>query len=48
MFGLALLALCDEVWIFTENGEISSGMKREIEEARRLGIPVRQLDLEEI
>ena len=48
MFGLALLALCDEVWIFTENGEISSGMKREIEEATQLGIPVRQLDLEEI
>nr|WP_325191633.1 DUF4406 domain-containing protein [uncultured Selenomonas sp.] len=47
MFGLALLALCDEVWIFTENGEISSGMKREIEEATQLGIPVQQMDMGE-
>lgn len=47
MFGLALLALCDEVWVFTANGEISSGMKREIEEATSLGIPVQQPDMGE-
>jgi hypothetical protein len=38
MFGLALLRICDEVWVF---GEVSPGMKREIDEARRMHIPVR-------
>ena len=33
MFGLALLAICEEVWVF---GEVSEGMAREIEEATRL------------
>lgn len=33
MFGLALLKLCDEVWVF---GPVSSGMAQEIEEAKRL------------
>lgn len=33
MFGLALLRMCDEVWVF---GPISSGMAQEIEEAQRL------------
>jgi len=33
MFGLALLRGCDEVWVF---GEVSPGVAREIEEARRL------------
>ena len=47
MFGLALLAGCDEVWVFTVNGEVSSGMEKEIEEAKRLGIPVRQLEMGE-
>lgn len=41
LFGLALLAVCDEVWAF---GEISSGMEREIEEAKRLRIPVRYFE----
>lgn len=40
-FGLALLAVCDELWAF---GEISSGMEREIEEAKRLRIPVRYFE----
>lgn len=34
MFGLALLAVCDEVWVF---GEVSAGMQQEITEAKRLG-----------
>ncbi|MEG1550170.1 MAG: DUF4406 domain-containing protein [Ruthenibacterium sp.] len=38
MFGLALLAVCDEVWCF---GEISQGMKMEITEAKRLGKKIR-------
>ena len=46
-FGLALLATCDEVWVFTAGGEISPGMEREIEGAKRLGIPVRKLEMGE-
>jgi hypothetical protein len=38
MFGLALLAVCDEVWVF---GNVSPGMAREIEEAKRLKKKVR-------
>lgn len=34
MFGLSLLAICDEVWCF---GKISQGMELEINEAKRLG-----------
>lgn len=41
MFGLALLALCDEVWVF---GDVSSGMAQEIEEAERLHKPVRYIE----
>ena len=47
MFGLSLLAICDEIWAFTTGGEISSGMKREIEEAKRLEIPIRKLEMGE-
>jgi hypothetical protein len=36
-FGLALLRLCDEVWVY---GEPSLGMKQEITEASRLGKPI--------
>lgn len=34
MFGLALLEICDEVWCF--GSEHSSGMKRELQEAKKL------------
>jgi len=47
MFGLALLALCDEVWCFTRGGIVSEGMKQEISEAKRLHIPVRYFKIEE-
>ena len=46
-FGLALLATCDEIWVFMMGGEISSGIEREIEAAKRLGIPVRKLEMGE-
>lgn len=39
MHGLVLLRTCDELWIVSD--KISDGMKGEIKEARRLGIPVR-------
>ena len=48
MYGMALLALCDEVWIFRENGEMSDGMAAEEREARRLGRKIRYFDLEEV
>lgn len=38
MFGLSLLAVCDEVWVF---GEASDGMQLEITEAKKLGKRVR-------
>jgi len=41
MFGLALLRLCDEVWVF---GSISSGMAQEIEEAKHWHIPIRYFE----
>ena len=39
MYGLALLAQCQEVWVF--GADFSEGMKAEIEEARKLGKRVR-------
>jgi hypothetical protein len=40
-FGLALLAKCDELWVFGET--VSDGMFREITEASRLGLPIRRV-----
>ncbi|NBJ91629.1 hypothetical protein D5281_03240 [bacterium 1xD42-62] len=51
MFGLALLAVCDEAWCFTSGlpeDAISEGMKTELEEARRLGIPIKMIKGEDI
>ena len=39
--GLAMLSQCDELWCYGDY--ISSGMRFEIEEADRLGIPVRRI-----
>lgn len=50
MFGLALLAVCDEAWCFTSgfpDDAISEGMKTELVEARRLGIPIKMIKGEE-
>ena len=41
LFGLALLRMCDEVWVF---GTISPGVAQEIEEARRLKKQIRYFD----
>lgn len=41
MFGLALLRTCDEVWVF---GEVSAGVAREIEEAKRLNKRLRYFE----
>ncbi|SCI05456.1 Uncharacterised protein [uncultured Clostridium sp.] len=40
MFGLSLLAVCDEIWVF---GEVSAGMQQEITEAKKLGKRVRYM-----
>ena len=42
-FGLALLSVCDEVWVF---GEVSSGVAKEIEVAKRLEKPLRYFEEE--
>ena len=50
MFGLALLAVCDVAWCFTfglPDDAISEGMKTELAEARRLGIPIKMIKGEE-
>lgn len=41
MFGLALLRMCDEVWVF---GSVSSGVAQEIDEARRLKKQIRYFE----
>jgi len=46
MYGLALLALCDEVWCFGKN--LSAGMEQEIKEAKRLGKPIKYFDEEAV
>ena len=42
LFGLALLRDCDEVWVF---GEVSPGVAREIEEAKRLQKRIRFMEV---
>lgn len=44
MYGIALLEMCDEVWCFGK--ELSSGMEREIKEAKRLGKPIKYFNSE--
>ena len=41
MFGLALLAVCDEVWVF---GEVSAGVAREVAEAKKLKKRIRYFE----
>ena len=37
--GLALLAICQELWVF--GGRVTSGMAVEIEKAKAIGIPIK-------
>ena len=41
LFGLALLATCQECWFF---GELSPGMEQEMQEAKRLRKKIRRFD----
>ena len=40
--GMEMLKLCDELWAF---GEPTEGMRMEVAQAERLGIPVCRLDI---
>ena len=40
--GLELLSRCDELWVC--GPEISAGMRKEIQFAKGLGIPIRQME----
>ena len=44
--GHRVLEMCDELWLC--GNRISTGMAREIEEAKKLGIPIRQIGEQEI
>lgn len=48
MYGLSLLAMCDEVYCFETKSGLSAGMEQEIREAKRLGKPIHYVRLEEI
>lgn len=41
--GLAMLSRCDELWVFGDR--ISNGMRAEMQEAERLGVPIRRMDI---
>lgn len=45
-FGLELLVLCDEVWVFYDETGLSTGMRAEEAEAKRRGKPIRYYRLE--
>ncbi len=40
--GVAILYRCDQLWVF--GGRVSAGMKAEIQEAERRGIPIRRFN----
>ena len=44
--GLRVLKACDELWLCGDR--ISAGMQRELEAARQLGLPVRQISGQEL
>lgn len=44
--GLRVLKSCDELWVFGDH--ISAGMQRELEEAKRLGMPVKEISSQEL
>lgn len=46
LLGLRLLSVCQEMWIC--GGRVSEGMRREIQQARSLGLLVRHIKEEEI
>ncbi len=47
-FGLSLLDVCDEVWVFNHNRELTDSMRLEIKEARLKGKRVKYHDIKEL
>lgn len=47
-FGLSLLDVCDEVWVFNQNRELTDSMRLEIKEARLQGKRVKYHDIREL
>lgn len=41
LYGMYLLAVCDALYCFIENDEISDGMRAEIDTAKKLNIPIK-------
>ena len=48
MYGLSLLAMCDEVYVFETESGLSEGMEQESREAKKLGKPIKFVKMEEI
>ena len=48
MYGLSLMAMCNEVWVFETESGISEGMEQEIREAKRLGKPIKYMKMEDL
>ena len=48
MYGLSLLAMCDEVYVFETESGLSEGMEQEVREAKKLGKPIRFVKMEDI
>ena len=48
MYGLSLLAMCDEVYVFETESGLSEGMEQEIREAKKLGKPIKFVKMEDI
>lgn len=48
MYGLSLLAICEEVYCFETKDGLSEGMEQEIREAKKLGKPIHYVKMEEI
>lgn len=49
LFGLSLLAVCDEVWVFSGKDKfLSKGMEQEVAEAKALKKPIRYFNEEDV
>ena len=46
LYGLALLEMCDEAYVFTNGQPMSEGMEAEVRECKKLGIPVTVIESE--
>lgn len=47
VYGLYLLSVCDEMYVFMRNKIISEGMREEIKVAKKLHIPIKYFNVED-